>query len=148
MVSFSWPGFLISAVIILAGIWGFRAERKFLSYLRPEDRLWGYTIGTLINLFLLFFCVVFTFGLYATKQMFSMLLASFIVFLLLLPVYFGLRWRATLKLFGSEAREGLDSLRDELLQLSRGRGEGGSASSRDSANSAKSAGNPRKGGQS
>lgn len=127
MVSFSWPGFIVSAIIVVAGVWGYRAERRFLSYLKPEEKMWSFTLGTFINICLLFFCVMFTFELYTSKKMFSLLLATLTVFLIVLLVYLIIRWRISLRLFGREAREGIESLREEIKQLAGGASDDGAA---------------------
>ncbi|MCD6119245.1 hypothetical protein J7K50_05345 [bacterium] len=130
MVPFDFPGFLISAVIVAVGIWGWSAERKFQRYLSPADRLWAITLGWIINLCLLFFCIVFTFRLYTTPSIFALILSVLAVFLIVLFIYLYVRWKVSHKLIGREAKKSVESLRSELEKIAKKAHDDGSSSSK------------------
>ncbi|MEP0813541.1 MAG: hypothetical protein HRF49_02605 [bacterium] len=123
-LTFSWPGFAVSLLVIAFGIWGYRSERRFLSYLAPSDRLWSATLGAIINICLAFFCVVFTFNLWVKREVFAFTIALLIVFLLVVIIYLAVRWRLSLLLLGNEAKEGIRKLKEELERFS-GQDRGG-----------------------
>ncbi len=116
-MAFDVPGFVISLVIIGVGVWGYGAERKFISYLGPAERVWTTTLGWVINLCLLYMCVAFTFKLFFTRQLFALAISVLSVFLITLVVYLYMRWKISYKLLGREMRQSMDSLRIELEKI-------------------------------
>lgn len=126
-MTFDVPGFVISLVIIGVGVWGYGAERKFISYLEPSEKVWASMLGWIINICLLYMCFAFTFKLFFTRELFALAISVMAIFTITLVVYLYIRWKVSYKLLGREMRKSMDSLREELEKIAEASPKGASA---------------------
>lgn len=108
---------IISIVALAVLVWAWRSESKFHKILNPVERMWSVTLAWLINLCIIFCCIVFTLRLYLLPEMFAFFLAVITVFLIVLMIYLFQRWKISYRILGSEVRQSVDKLAQELERL-------------------------------
>ncbi len=108
---------IISIVALAVLAWAWRSESRFHKLLNPVERMWSITLSWLINLCIVFCCVVFTLRLYVLPEMFAFFLSVIAVFLIVLMIYLFQRWKTSYRILGSEVRQSVDKMAQELERL-------------------------------